>query len=177
MRVPTLRELTTALLRFLKKSRKTILLIAIVAAITLVSSALIAIWLSNSYDIHLPTLGTISLIGVEAYGGDINSTNGNLTLNLGEIMLGTPKNVSFILRSKSNMLTTLNISLNNWVPKELQSYMNVTWNYSGEEIAPNEETPIIIDITPEASTEFVDYIITNDVKNFSFNLTIQAVEP
>jgi hypothetical protein len=172
----TLRGLATTLLHFLRPSRKTILLIAIVAVITLISSASIAIWLSHSYHIHLPTVGTISLIGLEVYGGDIQSTNGNFSLDIGEIRMGTPKNVSFLLRNKSNTVTTLSITLNNWIPESLQSFMIISWNYTGEKIAPNEEIPIRIDITTETSLEFVDYIVTNDVKSFSLSLTIQAVE-
>jgi hypothetical protein len=176
IRLTTLRGLATALLRFLRQSRKTILLIAVVAVITLISSASIAIWLDHSYRIHLPTVGTIRLIGLEVYGGDIQSTNGNFSLDLGEIRMGTPKTVSFLLRNKSNILTTLSITLNNWIPEGLQPFMTISWNYTGEKIAPNGEIPISIDITTENSEEFVDYIVTNDVKSFSLSLTIQAVE-
>lgn len=176
MRLTTLRGRATALLRFLRPSRKTILLIIVVALITLISSALIAIWLNHLYDIHLPTVGTIRLIGLEVYGGNIQSTNGNFTLDLGEIWMGTPKNASFLLRNKSNTVATLNLTLNNWIPEDLQPFMTISWNYTGEKIAPNEEIPISIDITSENSLEFIDYIVTNDVKSFSLNLTIQAVE-
>jgi hypothetical protein len=156
------------------QSRKTLLLIVVVAAITLTSSALIAIWLSHSYDLHLPTIGTLHLVGVEAYGGDINSTSGDIIIDLGEIQVGTPRNVSFLLRSLSNMQTTLVLSVNNWQPQGLEPFMSISWNYTGDPISSNEEIPVRIDIDTEASIEFADYLITNNVESFGFSLTIQA---
>lgn len=171
-----LRGTFSRFLCFLHKSRRTLLLIVIVAAVTLFSNALIAVWLSNSYDLTVPSLGTIYVTGVEAYGGDINTTNGAISVDLGEIQVGIPKNVSFYLRSISNVPTTLNFSINNWEPESLDRFMLISWNYSGNQIAPNEEIPIRIDLITVASADFVDYLITNNVTFFSFSLSIQAVK-
>lgn len=164
------------LLCLLRKSRKTILLIATVAAITLATSTLAAILLNNTYDLCIPSLGTIRLIGVEAYGGDINQTNSELEIYLGEIQVGTPKNISFILRNKSNTPTTLSMTANNWKPQNLATYMSVSWNYTGNQIAPNQEIHVRIDIDAPTTMEFANYLITNNVESFSFSLTIKANE-
>jgi hypothetical protein len=171
-----LRRIPSRFLRFLYKSRKTILLILVVAAITLISSALIAIWLSKSYNLAIPTVGTIYVTGFVAYGGDINSTHGVLSIDLGEIYVGSSKNVSFYLRSVSNVPTTLALSVDNWEPESLEPFIPVSWNYSGKQIAPNEEIPIRIDINTVASADFVDYLIANHVDSFSFSPNIQPME-
>jgi hypothetical protein len=167
---------TTKLRRFLSQSRKSILLAVAVATITLITNTLIAIWISNSFDIHIPSIGTIRLIGVEAYGGDINITNGQISLDVGTIHVGTPKNVSFYIRSVSNMPTTLNLIVDNWNPDGLERYMNVSWNYSGNQVAVGEEIPIRINIDTVDTADFWGYLITNHITSFGFSLTIKVSE-
>lgn len=167
---------TKRIRRFLSQSRKIILLIATVATITLITTTLIAICISNSFNIHVPSLGTIRLIGVEAYGGDTNTTNGQVSLNLGTIDVGIPKNVSFYIRSVSNVPTNLDLVVDNWNPNGLARYMNVSWNYTGNQVAAGEEIPIRIDIDTVDAAEFWDYLIANHITSFSFSLTIKVSE-
>jgi hypothetical protein len=167
---------TKRLRRFLSQSRKVILLIAAVATVTLITSTLIAICISNSFNIHVPTVGTIRLIGVEAYGGDTNTTDGQVSLDLGAIDVGTPKNVSFYIRSVSNVPTKLDLIVDNWNPDGLARYINISWNYTGTQVAAGEEIPIRIDIDTVNTAEFWDYLITNHITSFSFSLTIEVSE-
>jgi hypothetical protein len=164
------------LLQRLYSSRRTIFLIVVVVTITLILNVLIALWLRRSYDVTIPTLGTVTVTGVEAYGGDLNSINGILTVDWGETIIGTSKNCSFYLRSKSNVPVTLTFNVSDWKPTSITPFMIVSWNYTGNPIVSNEEMPIRISLKTVTSTEFFDYLITNKVTSFSFSITIKALE-
>ena len=174
MRLTTLQELTNALLRFLKKSRKTILLIAIVATITLISNALIAIWLSKSFNIAVPSIGTISIRSVEAYGGDIKSINGVPTINWGTLQLGDSKNVSFYLRSTSNTQTRLTLNVIDWNPEGMKNYADLSWNYNGTQLAPKEEILVNFTLRTADTRDFANYIVSNNIKSYNFTMCIYA---
>jgi hypothetical protein len=148
-----------------------------VVAITVIFHALIASWLSKSYNLKIPSMGTIYVTGVEAYGGDINSTNGSLTVDWGVIQVGSSNSVSFYLRSVSNVPVILALSPDNWVPRSIEPFMPVSWNYTGNQIAPGEEISIRIDLKTTTTSAFVDYIVSNKVTFFSFSLNICSVQP
>ena len=156
-----------------KKSR--ILLITFVLVV-LVFSALIAIAINKSMDVMIQNSGRITLIGLDAYGGDINSANGVFSIDWGKWYLGSSKNVSFYLRSISNVPITLAFSLSGWQPEDIEPFIHVSWNYTGKQIAPNEEIPIRIDLRAVNMVGLVDYLIANYVTSFSFSLSIYAVE-
>jgi hypothetical protein len=148
-----------------------------VVAITVIFHALIASWLSKSYNLKIPSMGTIYVTGVEAYGGDINSTNGSLTVDWGVIQVGSSNSVSFYLRSVSNVPVILALSPDDWVPRSIEPFMPVSWNYTGNQIAPGEEISIRIDLKTTTTSAFVDYIVSNKVTFFSFSLNICSVQP
>jgi len=114
--------------------------------------------------------------GVEAYGGDINSTNGALTVDWGVIPVGNSSSVSFYLRSVSNIPVTLALSLDNWVPRSIEPFIFVSWNYTGNQIAPGEEISIRIDLKTTATSDFVEYLVANYVRSFNFSLNIHTVQ-
>ena len=59
----TLKNRIDKLTRFLHPSRKTLLLIIVVASITLILNTVAAVWLSKRKDLTVPTLGTVSVAG------------------------------------------------------------------------------------------------------------------
>jgi hypothetical protein len=170
------------LLRSLRRLRRTLLLVVVVVAITVVVHTLTAVWLDRFYNIYVPSVatvpgvGTIHTQGIEVYGGDLETRDGAVSIDWGTLQLGDSRNRSLCLRSLRNVPTTLAFSVDSWKPESIERYVFVSWNYSGKQIAPNEETPIRIDLKTASSTDFVDYLITNHVTSFSCSLNIQAVE-
>ncbi len=144
--------------------------------IVLICCASIAIAMSRSADATIKNSGRITLVGLDAYGGDIASGTGTFSVNLGDISFGGLKSVSFRLRSISNAPATLSFRVDSWQPAGIAPFMHVSWSYSGSQIAPNEEIPVRIDISTVASAEFVDYLANNHVASIGFSLSIQAFE-
>jgi hypothetical protein len=63
-----IRKLISSFFGALKASRKTLLLIVIVAIVSIASSTLVSVLLTkSSADVYLPSLGTIKTIEVEAH--------------------------------------------------------------------------------------------------------------
>lgn len=177
-----------SLIRFLLKNKKTLLLIIVVSAVTILLNASIAIWLSRFHNLRLPSLGTIRVIGAEAYGGDINVTQDQKQcIDWGTVYPGLPVNRSFYIRSISNVPVTLNISILNLTflnsrgenvtdKLPMKEPLNLEWNYTGILLNPKQE--IYVTLTIEASTDpkFLRYIVDYDVQEFSFDIVIVAKE-
>jgi hypothetical protein len=163
--------------RFSSFKKPSSMLMAFLAVI-FVSSALIVIVASKSIDASIQNSGKITLVGLEAHGGDIDSSNGMFSVDLGKIYVGVSSNVSFYLRSISNLPTTIVFTIENWQPENVESFLLVSWNYSGQQIAPNEEISVRINLKIVDSGKFFDYLLSNQISSlsFSFGLEIQAVE-
>lgn len=170
----------------LNASKKTILLIVIVIILTLIISSIASMLLSSYDNITLPSIGTIYVIGIEAYGGDLNETDGQKYIDWGAVYPGASTNRSLYIKSKSNKPVTLNLTVENLVFKksnqeitpELQlaeAPINVTINFSGP-INPNEEIYITLTLKVSQNPEFIKYLIDYQVTNFSFDMHIITQE-
>jgi len=177
------KRLFTTFIKFLDRSKKTIFLILIVAAMTITLTSAISIWLSRVNHLYIPSLGNIRTYGVEAYEGNIATIDGKQHIDWGTTYPGTLTNRSFYLRSKSNTETTLNLETANWtfqdsdgknVTEPTNSYINLTWNYTNTPISPNEEIYVTLTLQASNSDSFINYLITNDVTEFSFDICIYA---
>jgi hypothetical protein len=156
--------------------RKTRNLIISFVLISLVSVALIALAISKSLEFTVQNSAKITFLGVEGFGGDLNSFNGVFSIDWGQIYVGDSANATFYLRSVSNVPATLALNIDSWEPEGIEHFIFVSWNYSGTQIAPREEIPIRIDLNTADSADFVDYLITNNVTYFSFRVSISALE-
>jgi hypothetical protein len=160
---------------FFYRSRRTLILIIIVVAVTLMSSTLIAIWLSRSYGVFVSNIGTIYVTGVEAYGGDIKSINGTSYIDWGTLQWGDSKNVSFYLRSTSSVQTKLAFNATDWTPEGINNYVAISWNYNGTRLAPEEEILVTFTLTAPSTRDFANYLISNNLNSYNFTLYIYAI--
>lgn len=172
---------------FLKHSKKTVLLIVGVAAITIVVSSLIAMWLDRTTDFQIPSLGTIRFEGVEGYWDSnlTNKTGTDAPCNWGSIWPGATKNVTLYLRSISNVETKLNHTETNWTfynsndkvvagPSSNTTYMHLAWNYDSSTVHPGQTVQVILSLHASSSSDFVQFLMDNDVKAFSVDIYISA---
>lgn len=164
-----------SLVKFLRSSKRKILVIIITAVITIAISAIISLWLSSINNIYVPSLGTIKTLGVEAYW-DKNLENKTETISWGTIWPGSSKNFTLYLRSISNTETTLLLNATNWNPANISEYMNLSWNYNETILHPSETIQVTLILTTSSSNEFISYLINNDVKEFSFDIIISTLE-
>jgi len=171
--------------KFPHLSKKTVLLIIVVAAITLALSTAISLFLSRINNLHIPSLGTIHTVGVEAYGGNITVDENGQHVDWGKVYPGTLTNLSFYLRSKSNIEIILNLTAANWtfldsqgqnVTGPTKSYMNLTWNYNDTPIGPREEIYATLTLNVSDNISFINYIIDNKVEEFMFDIHIHPKE-
>jgi len=146
-----------------------------VATITLLLSFVASIWLSKTTELEIPSIGTIKTIGVEAYW-DENLENKTEEINWDIIWVGSSKNVTLYLRSTSNVETVLKLNTTNWNPTNISKYMNLSWNYNGTLINHGEVIRVTMIISAPPSVRFNEYLISDNVKEFSFDIIIQASE-
>jgi len=187
-----MKNLFNSFIEFLRHSKKTVLLIIVVAATTLILSTTISIWLSRFDNYLIPSLGTIRTTGVETYGGNITLTaKEEQQIDWGTIYPGTSTNRSFYIKSRSSIETTLNYTTGNWtfldsegknVTESLASYisrplaMDTTWDYNGTPISPKEEIYVTLTLRAFGDIRFINYLIDEEVEEFSFDIHIYAEE-
>jgi hypothetical protein len=175
-----MKNLFNSLIEFLRHSKKTVLLILIVAATTLIFSTMISIWLSRFGNYLIPSLGTIHTTGVNA---------SIQFIDWGTIYPGTLTNHSFHVQSQSNIETTLNLTAANWtfrdsegnnvtgsLPIKPADAMNVTWNYTGALVSPGKKIYVTLTLWASNDIRFINYLIDKRVEEFSFDMHIYAKE-
>jgi hypothetical protein len=167
-----------------------VLIIIVVAALTLLISTLLSIWLSSFNNLRIPSIGTIRIVGIEAYGGNITTQDGEQIIDWGTVYPGAHVNRSlYINNSKSNTAIILSLTLSNLtflnsrgenvtgsLPNGIENPLNLTWNYSGAPLNPREEIYVILTLDVSSSSSFLDYLITYDVREFGFEIAVKAIE-
>jgi len=167
-------------IEFLRHSKKTVLLILIVAAITITFTTTISMLLSRIDNYFFPSLGTIRTTGVNA---------SIQFIDWGTIYPGTLTNRSFYVQSRSNIETTLNLTVANWtfrdsegnnvtgaLPIKPADAMNVTWNYTGALVSPGKKIYVTLTLWASNDARFINYLIDKRVEEFSFDIHIYAKE-
>jgi len=163
------------LAKLLRSSKKTVLLILLTIIVTIAASTLVSIWLNRFDNLSIPSLGTLQTIGLEAYW-DESLQNKAETIDWGTMYVGSRKNVTLYLQSTSNIETTFYLNTTNWIPTNISKYMSLSWNYDGSKINPGDIIQVTITLSTSTSESFINYLITNDVRQFSFDITIGSYE-
>jgi hypothetical protein len=173
-------------IEFLKRSKKTLLIIIVVAIITLYASTIVSIWLDVHSNFYFPSVGNIRTMGVKAYW-DQELTNETTEIPWGTLYPGSTNNVTLYLRSTSNYEATIKLQTGNWTfqnsnnttvsgPNNTTTFMNLTWNFNYALITPGEIVPVNLTLQVDDSSSFIEFLIQNNVNRFSFDINIQAQE-
>jgi hypothetical protein len=162
---------------FLKSSYKTLFLVVIVAIISVASTTLVSMLLSESEsDVYLPSLATIKTIDVEIYW-DPNAENKTETLSWDEIKIEKLEwdeiktetvNTTVYVKSISNFVVTLNISITDWDPEAISDYITISWDYNGTRLSPGEIIPVTMTLSASSSDDFINYLVSNEIRRFDF---------
>lgn len=159
----------------LRQHKKTLLLILLVSTATILISSAISIWLSSFHNLTLPTIGTIKTVGVEAYW-DPNCENKTETIDWNTIWPGSTKNVTFYIRSVSNVKTAIRLHTSNITPANVSEYLNMSWNYDGTPLNPDEIIQVTLFLSASGDKSFSRYLIANDITDFGIDIHIVAYE-
>lgn len=157
------------------RSKKTLLLIIIVAIASVSSTTLISVMLSKYDNFSFPSLGNIKTIGVESYW-DLNYENETENLDWGTLDIGSSNNVTLFIKSSSNYDVILNLNITDWAPENILDYLTVSWDYNGTVIKPGETIRVTLTLSASSSPSFVSYLIVNKVKKFYCDIHIVASE-
>lgn len=171
----------------MQRSKKIIFLIIIVSAATLLISTVVSIWLNKFHNLRFPSLGTLRVVEVEAYDGNITIQDGNQILDWGAVYPGTLTNRSFYIKSISNIPVILNLTFSNLTfknsreenvtePLPIMNPMTLTWNYDNRLLYLNDTIYVTLTLETTSDPSFIEYVINNDVKKFSFDIIIRPVE-
>lgn len=182
--VKKIRDRLGSSVKLLRSCKKTVLLITITAAVTLIIGSLISIWLSKVTELNIPSIGYIRTRGVEGYW-DKDLTNKTGACDWGTIWPGLTRNVSIYLRSISNIETTLSLRTRNWTflnssnkivagPNATTPYMSLGWSYNNAIVHPGEVLQVTLTLSVEQSSDLVEFLIANDVKAFSVEIIIST---
>jgi len=169
-----------SIIEFFKKYRKETVLVAATALIIILVLVLISVLITHNTSLSLINVGKVHALNVEVYGGNLTTINGELALDWGTVYPGIKVNRTFYIRSKSNIEGTLIIKTGNWTFKNTETYtyektewMNIIeplWNNT--KLKPKQEIFATITLNVTNSQEFIDWLIENEIKSFSFDITI-----
>jgi hypothetical protein len=126
----------------------------------------------TSGHVEYPSYGKIYVTGVEIYGGDLQGGK----FQWGALYLGNSRNVSFYVHSTSYVPVKLTLSVADWAPSGLDSYLKLSWNYDEKPLLSEQDVFITLTLTSPYTKEFADYLIANDVTSFSFNVQITSTK-
>jgi hypothetical protein len=171
---------------FLRRHRKTALLIIVVAAATLAVSAFISIILDDGRIMSLPSVGYIHTLGVKAYW-DPGLQNLTTKIDWGILYPDSSNSFTLYLQSISNVATRLSLATANWTyinrdnvvvlgPTESTPYMSLTWDYQGQVLNPNQTLQATLTLTVENSPGLNVLLTDSNVTQFTVDISIQATE-
>jgi hypothetical protein len=164
-----------------KSQKKIILLIIVVATITIILNTTISMWLSRFHNFNVPTVGTIYVISVKVYGGNITTQNGKTYIDWGTVSPGESTNRSFYVNSTSNVEVVLKLEMSNLtfldsngnnVTGASNNYLNLTWNYNNTPLSQYDVVYVTLTLSVSSDGDFINFLVTKNVTGFSFDLHI-----
>ena len=154
-------------------SAKTTLTIIVVVICTIVLTTLLAAVLRTNHTLLMPGLGNIVTLGYDV---------DNRTIDWGTVYVGTSTDHAINLTSRSNTVTTPELSYGNWIFKNAENQpapqpsvnnMTLSWSLNNDtQIEPNQKINVTLTLTAEYDPTFVNYLINNTITTFSFDIII-----
>lgn len=139
--------------------------IGLFAALLLVASAMLAQGiLSSSY--RFGNVGSVKAIGVGVYW-DAACTSPVSSIAWGVLEPGETKNVTVYIRNEGNSMATLAMRTENWRPPEAGAFIELTWDYDGQWLAPMAVIPVTFSLHLSGDVQNID--------SFAFDIIISAV--
>ncbi len=140
--------------------------IALVAGvITLIAVAAVAVALVYRYPIS--STGTVKTVGCEVYGNeDLTSVIG--AIQWATLSPGDYSTVTIWVKNTGTVPVVLSLESSNFVPAAAQTYLSVTWDYNGAQIAPGAVDEIVMKLSASAQT--------TGITQFAIDITVVATE-
>jgi len=84
----------------------------------------------------------------------------------GTLQPGESQNLICYIKNEGSSPTTLSLETSSWSPTEAQTYLDLSWNYNGYPIGPDEVVQIMLTLSVDSNIE--------GISTFSFDITIVA---
>jgi len=150
----------------------------------LLFSGIVSVMLDDNSIISLPSVGYVHTIGVRVYW-DPTLLNQTTQIPWGTLYPGSSNNITLYIQSTSNVPTTLSLTATNWTyinasnvlaagPSDSTPYMNLTWNYQDQTLAPGQTFQATLTLTVDSSPNFLAFLINKTITQFSMDITVQA---
>lgn len=157
-------------LRYLKCSYKTLILIAVIAAISVLCTVIVIMLISPpAADYYVSSHGTVKTLTVEAYW-DAACQNEVETISWDVLEPGETVNITLYLKNASNVPINLGINLTDWKPVEFSDYMTFFYEYDGGTLIPSEVIQVTLMLSASSSDDFVYFLVENKIQDFDVNL-------
>ena len=137
----------------------TLILVTFTLALSLVGQALPPAQTSRT----LSNAGAIKAIGVGVYW-DGTCTEVVSSIDWGTLEPGSNKNFTCYIRNEGNSPSTLSMYTSNWSPQNASNYINLSWDYDGQFLNPDEVAQVTFTLSVSASID--------GITNFRFDITI-----
>jgi hypothetical protein len=113
----------------------------------------------------ISNVGDVEAIGVGVYW-DQACTNNVTSIDWGTIDPGSTVNKICYIRNEGNSVSNVSLQTSNWNPPEAADYINLSWNYSGQPINPDEVIHVQFALSVSSTIQ--------NITTFSFDITISA---
>ena len=137
----------------------TLVLVTLTLALSLVGQALPPFQTSRT----LPNSGAITTIGVGVYW-DNTCANVTSSIDWGTLEPGSDKSFTCYVRNEGNSPSTLSMSTSNWSPQNAFDSLDLSWDYDGQFLNPDEVVRVTFTLSVSASID--------GITNFGFDITI-----
>lgn len=116
---------------------------------------------------NVPTNGSVTTVNVGAYKDAQCATNCT-SINWSTINPGSSTNVTIYIKNTGTVPVTLSLSNSSWTPSNANTYMTLTWDKEGTQLAAGNFTAAKLTLRVSES-------ITG-ITTFSFNIIITGTQ-
>ncbi len=111
--------------------------------------------------------GDVNAVGVGVYA-EASCIEEVSSINWGYIEPGSTTSFSIYIRNEGNVPMTLNMTTASWNPVSTSTYVSLTWDREGSQVAPGSvlETILTLFVSPDVS----------QIASFTFDITIAGTE-
>jgi hypothetical protein len=132
-----------------------------IALIGMMVSALGALVVTRT----LPSSGSITAIGVGVYSNSA-CTTALPSIGWGTVNSGSSTPYTIYVKNTGNAVETLSMNTSAWSPSSASSYITLTWNQTGTQLAVGGVATALLTLTVSSSI--------SGITSFSFNITISG---
>ena len=142
----------------------TIVIISTMVALSLTTVAVSGLLSANQ---RIPVSGAISTVNVAVYG-DSQLTNPVTSIEWGTIAPGETATKTVYIKNTGNLPVTLTLATENWDPTGSDSYLTLTWNYSGYPLQADGSIAVTLSLQVSSNIQ--------DITAFNFDIVITGTQ-